>query len=185
MNRSFWLFSLLICFVSACRTEPTADELYAALKPGQARVSIQLGGTDFYAPQSLFSGQIDMFGSFLRMNLSDQLESNLIVSFSGDDWYKRKPIKRQVFIDNQVVASVMIGRLTDKVKRRGEGYLMTEGQITVESISDQKLVMRLIGKAGKYEFQRTPEKWVTLKGLIVIKNPNFRFRDITKKDVYF
>ena len=185
MNRSIWLVSLLFLFLSACQTEPTVDELYASLRPGQARVSLQLDGNDFYAPESIFSGQVDMFGTFLRMNLSDQYESNIIASFSGDDWYKQKPIKRQVFIDNQVVASVMIGRLTDKIKRRGEGYLMTDGLISVESISDEKLVMRLTGKVGKYEFQHTPEKWNTMKGLIVIRNPKLRFRDITKKDVYF
>jgi hypothetical protein len=185
MNRYFWLFGLLTLCLLACRTESDADKLYASLKPGQARVSIQLDGQDFYPSQSIFGGQVDVFNSFLRLNLSDQFESNIIASFSGDDWYKQKPVKRQVFIDNQVSASVMIGRLTDKVKRRGEGYLMTDGLITVETMSDAKLVMRLTGKVGKYEYQRMPEKWNELKGLIVIRNPTYRFRDVTKKDVYF
>lgn len=185
MNRSFWLFSLVALCLSACHREPTVEEVYSSLKPGQGKVSIQLDNNAFYPAESLFSGQVDVFDTFFRLNLSDQFESNIIVSFSGDGWYKTKPIKQPVFIDNQVVASVMIGRLTDKINRRGEGFLMTDGEITIEALSDTKLVLRLTGKVGKYAFQRTPSKWNTVTGLIVIKDPKLRFRDITRKDVFF
>ncbi len=185
MKLSFLLMGLLAGWLAGCRTEASVDELYASLKPGQARVQIQLDGANFYPAESQFSGQVDVYDTYMRLNLFDQFDSNIIVAFSGSDWYKEKPIRRQVFLDNQVAGSVMIGRLIDKANRRGEGYLMTDGTITVESLSDNKLVMRLTGKAGKYEFQRIPTKWITVQGLIVIRNPSLRLQHVTRKDVFF
>lgn len=184
MKSIFWLFSLLV-LCTACQMAPDANAIYASLKPHQAKVLIQFDGTDFYRPESIFTGQVDVYDTFLRLNLSDQFESNIIVSFSGENWYKQKPIKRPIFLDNQVAGSVMIGRLTDKVNRRGEGYLMTDGTISVDALSDDKVVLRLTGKVGKYAFQRIPTKWNTVQGLIVMKNPSLRLRDITRQDVFF
>lgn len=188
-NATLSLLTILLAFAlfSSCQTKPEIgiDEIYNGLKPNQVKAVIQIDRDDFYPSESVFTGKVDVFDTFFRANLTDQFESNIIVSFSGDDWYKQKPIKRKIFVDNQVVGSVMIGRLTDKIKRRGEGYLMTEGDISVETISDDKLVLRLTGRVGRYEFQRTPEKWNTLRGLIVFKRPQLRLQNLTKKEVYF
>jgi hypothetical protein len=186
-STTFSLPTILLVLVlsPSCQTKPGIDEIYNGLKPNQAKAIIQIDGIDFYSPESIFSGKVDVSETFFRTNLTDQFESNIIVSFSGDNWYQQKPIKRQVFMDNQVVGSVMIGKLTDKINRRGEGYLMTEGDIAVETISDDRLVLRLTGKVGRYQFQRTPEKWNTLRGLIVFKKPSLRLQNLTKKEVYF
>ncbi|GAB3576201.1 hypothetical protein GCM10027578_41640 [Spirosoma luteolum] len=168
-----------------CQRDPDIQSIYSTLKPGEARLLVQIDGKDFYPAESAFKGEVFVFDTHLQLNVTDQYESNVIISFNGDKWYAQRPVKRPVVIDNQVAASAMIGRLIDPVNRRGEGYLMTDGTITVESLSADKLVMRLDGRVGKYEYQKMPEKWNQIKGLLVYRSPKLTLQNVTAKEVYF
>lgn len=189
MMKNFMRSVLLSVFLSAallsCHSSHRADEIYQTLKDGQTKIEVLIDGTPFYPQTSIFKGEIHIFDNLFRINMFDQFESNVVVAFGGDKWYENKPLKKQVFRDNQVAASVMIGRLIDKQKMKGEGYLMTEGEIRVETLSDEKLVMYIDGKVGKYNMQYTPEKWSQVKCIVVARTPKIILQGVSKQQVYF
>lgn len=177
---------ILICSAFfACDSGVNTDEVLKSLKSGEGKILIKIDGKEYYPKESIFKGELTVLEGFFRTSLFDQFESNVVIAFGGDKWYANKPIKKQVFIDNQVAASVMIGKLINKEKQLGEGFLMTEGEITVMSLSEEKFVMRFDGKLGKYDVQREPEKWNIVEGWIIIKNPKITLQGLKSEEVYF
>lgn len=184
MAHRLLLFSLCITLFS-CESKINTDEILQSLKDKQTKAIIKIDGKNFYPSQSIFQGSIEARDNSFRLNITDQFDSNIILEFTADNWYKIKPIKRQIFLDNQIAASVMIGKLRDKVKRIGDGYLMTEGEISIESFSKEKCAIRLKGKIGKYEFMREPVKWNRLEGIIIFKKPAIVLQNVNEGEVYF
>lgn len=178
-----YFFFLLVCF-SACSDKINTDQLYQSLQDNQAKAIILIDDKAFYPSESVFSGDITALKTFFRFSIFDQFQSNIVIAFGGENWYVQKPMIKQVFIDNQVAASVMVGKIKDKAKALGEGYLMTEGTISVESFSKEKIVIRLRGKVGKYEHQREPTKWNRLEGAIVFRKPNINIQGLSEKDLF-
>lgn len=174
-------------FLCSCgsSTEKEIESTFASLKDGQAKVLISIDDKAFYLPESIFFGDVQVFDNSFRLNVYDQFESNLVVSFGGNQWYEKKPISKQVFANNQISASVMIGKLIDKKKLIGEGYLMTDGEIKIKSFSREKLVLELTGKVGRYQTEREPEKWNTLTGLIIYKKPKLVIQDLTESQLFY
>lgn len=183
------LKSIIIIFfcgaLLACDSGVNTEEILKSLNGGEGKILIKIDGKEYYPKESIFKGELTVLEGFFRTSLFDQFESNVVIAFGGDKWYANKPIKKQIFIDNQVAASVMIGKLINKEKQLGEGFLMTEGEITVMSLSEEKFVMRFEGKVGKYDVQREPEKWNALEGWIIIKNPKITLQGLSKEQVYF
>lgn len=174
-----------ILFFSACTTKPDADTVYASLKDGEAKIIVSMDGDDFYPDDSRFKGEVTISPNTIHMNLFDQYESNVMLSLGDEALFAVKPIKRAIVVDQPSAGSVMIGRVKDKVKRTGDGFLMTEGEMTVESLSDEKIVVRLSGKTGNFNTMRDQKTWKSLEGLLVYKRPKIMMRgDSTKALLY-
>ncbi|MBO0931122.1 hypothetical protein [Fibrella aquatilis] len=162
---------LIIPFLSACTAPPDADAIYDSLTNGQAKFIVTMNGTDFYPDESRFKGEVTIAPNAIRMNLFDQFESNVILTLNAENLFVEKPIKRTIQVDNQVAGSVMIGRVRDRKLRTGDGFVMTAGEVTIEALSDQKIVIRLSGKVGNFNTLRDANTWQRLEGLLVYKRP--------------
>ncbi|MCU0323660.1 MAG: hypothetical protein MUF45_00195 [Spirosomaceae bacterium] len=179
------IITLICTTLLACDSSVNTEAVLASLKEREGKILIKIDGKEYYPKSSIFKGELTVLDGFFRTSLFDQFESNVVIAFGGEKWYETKPIKKQVFIDNQVAASVMIGKLINKEKQLGEGFLMTEGEITVMSISEEKFIMRFEGKLGKFDVQREPEKWNVVEGWVIIKKPSIVLQGLKTEQVYF
>ncbi len=180
------LFALLIpLFFSACTSQPDADTIYASLKNGEAKFIVTMNSAAFYPDDSRFKGEVTLAPNAIRMNLFDQFESNVILTLNSEDLFTKKPVKRSIQADNQVAGSVMIGRVRDRIKRTGDGFLMSAGEVTVESLSDQKIVVRLVGKVGNFNTLRDAQTWQRLEGLLVYKRPQLIMQGGAQKSLLY
>ncbi|MBO0949905.1 hypothetical protein [Fibrella forsythiae] len=174
-------FVLVLC---TCTTRPDADAIYQTLKPGEAQFVVKMDGESFYADESRFKGEVTVRPESIRLNLFDQYESNTIVTLGGNELFKR-PIVQPITLDNQNTGSVMIGKVRDKAQRTGDGFIMTEGTVTVDHLSDEKIVIRLAGKTGNFNTMNNRDTWKRLEGLLVYKRPKIIMRgDATKALLY-
>lgn len=180
------VFNVLFCF--ACNSgnadKEKIKEAYDSLKENEASVLFKIDNKEFYSPQSIFRGEIQISDNLFSMTLVDQSEARTIVNFGGDKWYSQSPIKKEVFVDDQGGASIKIGKIIDQEKMIGEGYQMIEGTITAKEFSKEKMVFKITGKAGKYSDFQQPDKYVPVDGLIVYKMPKINYRNITEKEVF-
>lgn len=177
------LFPLFFLFLLGCQSEKGIP--WEQIKPGEAGVSVTLDGKSFYAADSRFTGDITAFPSMFRVSLFDQYQSNVVIAFGGDGWPNQKPIERSVFVDNQVAASVMIGKLIDAEQQKGEGYLMTDGKIRITSWTKDRLEIHIDGQVGLYQHQQEPDRWIPAQLIIRYKNPPCRWQGIDPTSVYY
>ncbi len=68
---------------------------------------------------------------------------------------------------------LMIGKLTDKLALRGEGYFLVNGKIEIPELSRQLISITFEGNLVKPSQASTVENYVPVKGWIVIKEPTF------------
>lgn len=181
---------VLIAFSFACKKAVSdksakVNELYATLKDGQAKAFIKINGKEFYVKESIFTTDIMADDNFLRASIFDQFESNIVINLGSSNWHKEKPYKLNLSIDRQIEGGLMIGKLVDKEKGVGEGYLMTEGELVLESFSKEKCVFIAKGKVGKFESKAVPEEWLDLEAIIVFKKPKIELLGLSEKEVYF
>ncbi|RYF73733.1 MAG: hypothetical protein EOO39_09905 [Cytophagaceae bacterium] len=176
---------LSVLFLCACSTQPDVDTVFNSLKDGEAKIIVSMDNDDFYPDDSRFNGEVTISPNTIHMNLFDQYESNVMLSLGDEALFATKPIKRAIVVDQPSAGSVMIGRVKDKVKRTGDGFLMTDGDMTVESLSDEKIVIRLSGKTGNFNTMRDQKTWKNLEALLVYKRPKTMMRgDATKSLLY-
>lgn len=180
-----FLFLTFSCSSPQKNDKTTIDKIYNSLKEGQTKAIVKIDGKEFYQKESIFSCDIIADNGFLRANLFDQFESNIVLNFGTERWHATKPYVLRLQKDQQIEGGIMIGRIADKEKRTGEGYLMTEGEITLESFSKDKCVVIVNGKVGKFEAQLTPEKWQTVEAIIVSKKPKTTLVNLKEEGLYF
>nr|WP_293842681.1 hypothetical protein [uncultured Arsenicibacter sp.] len=178
------VFSLLL-LLAGCTADPNIDTIYASLKPDQAQILLSIDGKPFYSEQTTFTGGFMVNPTGFRANLADEKQSNIIITFNSTNWYKSHPAHVPVTIDNQGAASILIGKLTDPINKIGEGYLMTDGQIYIESFNKDRAVIRLEGKIARYGNQNQRSDWNTMKGLIVYRQPKISNVGIPDKALYY
>lgn len=188
LKASGGLIVLNILLLFACSSDNTnkekIDKIYSALQENEAMILLKINGKEFYSAQSIFKGGIQISDNLFSMTLVDQNGGRTIINFGGDKWYLQRPIKKEVFVNEQGGASIKIGKIIDHEKMIGEGYLMAEGNIVSEAFSDKKMVFRIKGKAGKYSDFQQPDKFVPVEGLIVYKTPEINYGSITEKEVF-
>jgi hypothetical protein len=186
MSISKYPLYLLSLFIIACtNTKDNNNEVLKSLKNQQAKAIIKIDGEDFYPAESIFKGNIQVYDNSFRINLTDQFDSNVIFSIASDKWYEVKPVKRQITIENQATGSLMVGKMKDKAQNTGEGFLMTEGTMEMETFSDEKCIIKFKGKISRYEFLQDASKWNNFEGTIVLKKPENVLQNITKDKVYY
>ncbi len=164
------IFLVSVCFFS-CKESENIDSTFDSLKDGQAKVLISIQDTLFYPSESIFTGDVEIYPTSFRLNITDQHEGNVVVSFITEKWTKDMPIVKQVFAENPIASSVMIGKIKDKMLRLGIGYLMTSGEITVKDLSREKCIINLRGTVAKYHEQQDSSKWKEFKCTIIYRKP--------------
>ncbi|MEZ0538413.1 hypothetical protein [Fibrella arboris] len=179
------LLLMTLLLINACTPKPDVDAIYNSLKEGEARLLVNMDGEAFYPEDSRFNGEVTISTNTIHINLFDQHESNVILSFADQTLFAKKPVVRTIMVDNQSAGSVMIGRVRDKKLRTGDGFLMTEGDVTVESLSEEKMVIRLLGKTGNFNTMRDPKTWKSLEGLLVYKRPKIMLRGDAPKSLLY
>ncbi|MBB6003344.1 hypothetical protein [Arcicella rosea] len=168
----FIIFFYSIFLLSSCSSSSENTEMILSkLKDGQAKAIITIQDTLFYQSESVFTGDIEIFPTSFRLNISDQYEGNLVVSFITEKWSKDMPIVKQVFAENPIASSAMVGKIKDKKLRIGIGYLMTSGEITITQLNNEKCIINLRGTIAKYHEQQDATKWKEFKGSIIYKKP--------------
>ena len=183
----FYLVLLIVGSISlSCTTSsPDVTEILATLKEGEAKAFFTIDNQPFYSDSSVFRGEITAFDHAFRINITDQFQGNTVIAIGGDQWFAAKPITKAVDTNNQTQASAMIGRMTDPANRRGLGYIMTSGKITLEALSEEKAILRLKGQVGEYTTMGNPATWKPVEGLIVYKKPLLKVQGLTPQQLYF
>ena len=179
----FCLFLTAPIFIS-CTSSGESDAIYKQLGENQAKVIYKIDGKEFYPQESIFKGEVNASDKLLSITLIDQFDGRSIVSFGGDDWYLSIPSKKEVFSDDQVNAGVKMGKLVDKQKMIGEAFIMTDGAVTLEEFSKNKMILKIKGKVGKYSDFEQPTEFKTFDATIIYKKPVFNLLNITEEELF-
>ena len=182
----FKIFCLFLAapFFTSCASSDGNDEIYQQLGDNQAKVVYKIDGKEFYPQESIFRGDVNASDKLLSITLIDQFDGRSIVSFGGDDWYLSIPSKKEVFSDDQVNAGVKMGKLIDKQKMIGEAFIMTDGAVTLEEFSKDKMILSIKGKVGKYSDFEQPTEFKKFDATIVYKKPVFNLLNITEEELF-
>lgn len=186
----FYLVLLIVgSLCHSCTTSssssPNATEVLSTLKEGEAKAFFSIDNQPFYGDSSIFKGEITAFDHAFRINLTDQFQGNTVIAIGGDKWFAKKPITKPVDTNNQTQASAMIGRITDPANRRGLGYIMTSGEITLKALSNEKAILHLKGQVGEYTTMGDPATWKPIEGFIFYKKPFLKIQGLTPQQLYF
>ena len=177
-------YLLILLILASCNSSGNSNKVYEQLGDNKAKISYKIDGKEFYPEESIFSGEVNASDKLLSITLADQFDGRSIISFGGDEWYVSFPSKKDVFSDNQVNAGIKMGKLTNKEKMIGEGFMMSEGTVTLEEFSKDKIVIKVLGKVGKYSDFEEPSEFHKLEGTIVYKKPSFSLFNVTEKELF-
>lgn len=185
--RFIYLISVALLALASvsCTGQPDADSIYQELKPGEAQFVISLNNDVFYGADSRFKGEVTVTPASIRLNLLDQYEGNTIVTLSGTNLFAKRPVSRLITLDNQSLGSVMIGKVRDKAQRTGDGFVMTEGTVTIDHLSEEKVVIRLTGKTGNFITMNDPATWKRLEGILVYRKPVINVPSGNKQTLFY
>ncbi|NIJ55728.1 hypothetical protein [Dyadobacter arcticus] len=174
--------------ISSCQKKKTTDaqteQILQSLKDNQAKILIKIDGKEFYAPESVFTGQLLLSDQALNMTLMDQFEGKTILNLGKAKWYAGNPIEDNINANNLVSTNVKMGKIVDVQKMIGEGYMMADGNIEALEYSKDQIVFKLTGKVGRYSDFQQPDKYLPLDGLIIYKKPAFSLANITEKEAF-
>lgn len=175
---------ILSLLFSSCNPGTSEDVVYNQLADKQAKAIYKVNNKEFYPAEGIFSAEINASDQLLSLTLVDQFDDRTIISFGGENWYVSMPVKKEVFADNQVNAGVKMGKLIDRQKMVGIGYVMSEGTVTLQEFSKDKVVIKIKGKVGKYsDFQEATE-FFPMEGTVVCKKPTFQLMNITEEELF-
>jgi len=179
------LVLFIFCFVSACSTDRHEQEIYNSLKDNQSKFIFKVEGKDFYRPESIFSGHLEIVEKSFTINFFDQFDSNVMIHFGGDKWYANRPIRVPLKLINNYSSTIMFGRIKDKAKRLGIGYLMSDGFLSITALSKEKIIIKIEGKAKKYPEVDEDDPEYDVQAFLVCKKPNIDFLDVNEKEAFF
>ncbi|MEY4538689.1 MAG: hypothetical protein RLZZ306_446 [Bacteroidota bacterium] len=184
------MLSIIGIFNSCSSNSKEAEDkqyqtIYQSLKDNQTKFVVKLDGNDFYSSESIFSGHLEMLLGSFTMNYFDQFDSNVMIHFGGEKWYKARPITTSIKLDNGFSSNVMIGKIINKKEKLGAGYLMSAGIITFKVFTKEKFVIVIEGKAKKYPKTDANDTTYDIKAIIVSKNPKFDVVDIDGKASFY
>lgn len=187
----YLLIVIGISVLNGCSSQSKEEDnkqyqtIYQSLKDNQTKFVIKLDGNDFYSSESIFSGHLEMLLGSFTMSYFDQFDSNVMVHFGGQNWFKGRPISSSIKLDNGYSSNVMFGKITNKEEKLGAGYLMSEGTITFKVFTKEKFVIVIEGKAKKYPKVEPSDTTYDVKAIIVSKNPKFDVVDIDGKKSFY
>lgn len=183
----FTIVSLSVS-IESCRQENDlqlkTEQVLRVLNDNQAKVVVHIDGKEFYPDSSLFTGQVMLTDHMLSLSLVDQSEGRTMLNFGGGKWYAERPLIKEIVLRDAFNAGLKLGKLVDKERGIGEGYMMTEGRIEAVLFEPDKMVFRITGKVGKYSDFEKPESYLPLEGYIVYKKPAISWSNITGDEVF-
>ena len=168
---------MILTTLWGCKKNVDIENTYAQLQDNQTKFILTLNGGNFYNQDATFTGLMIVKENFFQMNYFDQYGSNYILGFDVKYWYNEKKIKG---FGGGEFSTLMVGKVTDKEKNKGEGYLMYSGFIEPLTISQSKLVFRVSGKMKKYPKVKEEDPSFDFDGYIVSKSPQFEEYSIPK-----
>ena len=184
LKRIFFL--VLITFNFHCKNEVIDTNKYLKdIKSAEGIINANFNGEDFYPDSSRFKGEILVTKNSLRVNVSDQNNSNVILTLNKNDLFDKKPIKEKITQDNQALNSLLIGKLIEGCTNRGVGYLMTDTKIIIKEINKESLFIEFKGKAAKFENFNDKTKWESVEGFIIFKQPNYKTNNIDTNEAFY
>lgn len=179
-------FVLLLSFFSSCnhKTESeVAEQIFKKLKSKEAGISMIINGREFYPAGSIFKGQVKITDQLISVMLIDTNESRLMIDLGGENWFKAFPVVREFKTGKSESASVKIGKMKDRIKMIGEGYMLVDGTLTLRELTNEKLIFSIKGNVGKYSDFQQPDKLYPVDGWIVYKEPDMHFENITAAEI--
>ncbi len=180
-------FFVLIAFglLNACSTDKHEQEVYESLKNNQSKFIFKVDGKDFYPTESIFEGHLEIVEKSFTISYFDQFDSNVMIHFGGPKWYSDRPIRVPIKLINNYTSTLMFGKIKDKEKRLGEGYLMAEGYITFKTLTKDKIILKVEGKAKKYPNVNKEDKDYDVQAIIICKKPKIDFLEINEKEAFY
>jgi hypothetical protein len=179
------LFVLII--TASCgdnlRNTPHEEQVLATLKENQAKVLLEIGGKQFYQKESLFTGNVHLEKDRVSVSISDQFDGQIILGFHSPSWYRKLPVKCELSDANRSSCRLMIGKIIDKQKRIGEGYLLHDGFIEIRQLTKDRLIVEINGKCGKYDGFELGKDLLDINGSIIFKKPNVLFLNMEWEDL--
>ena len=181
---------VMISFCTACSStekeqEEMCEKVYKSLKDNQSKFIIKMNGDEFYKPESIFEGHLEILEKNLTISYYDQFESNVMIHFGGNKWYVPRPIRIPVTLESSYSSNVMIGRMKNKAKKLGEGYLMASGFLTLKSFTKDKIIMMIEGKAKKYPKVDEASPTYDVKGYFISKKPKIDYLTVDEKAAFY
>lgn len=170
LHFSFFSSLLLTSCQSHTKDHQEVEQTLRKLKDGEADVSIYLGDELFYPTKPVFTGNLTLAENSLQLNIKSQFGDHIMIGLNDGAALKNKPYRLLIKENVPTSNSVMLGRLADKEKRTGEGFLMNEGDAIITAISREKFVIHINGIAGKY-LETDRSKWKKVEGTIIIRKP--------------
>jgi hypothetical protein len=188
IGRLFILNILLVLIVNAScsndgRDRAQEEQVLSSLDENKARAFIEIGGKQFYPKESLFTGNVHLQRDRMSLTISDQFEGQIILGFHQPAWYEQFPVRYEVSDANSSSGRLMIGRIIDEQKRIGEGYLLHSGTIEIKELTEDKLIMTINGKCGKYDGFELGKSLLEINGSIIFKKPSVLFLDMEWEDL--
>jgi hypothetical protein len=180
MKKCLLFFVLLI----SCKTKDFSENL-SLLKSGEGRISIKVNEKNFYEDTNIFNGEILVFPTLIRLNLSDQSDGNVVISIEDQNLHKSHPINKKLFVDNMTMVNVLFGKISDRALNKGVGYLMGSGNVELLEFNESVLRLKFKGKGGKYENFADSTKWEPIEGEVFIKTPQIKITNIEKNEVFY
>ncbi len=161
-----------------------AEKYLAGLNDNQARIVATIGGKPFYGDESIFAGQVIMSGNVLNVTLTDQFDGRTIINLAGDKWYSRRPVADRIESYQESASSLKMGKLVDREKLIGEGYMLTKGDIVAVTFEKDKMVFEIKGEVAKYSDFAQPDQYLPFDGLIVYKKPAISLGGINEQTIF-
>jgi hypothetical protein len=161
-----------------------AEKYWEGLNDNQARIIANIGGKPFYSNESLFSGQVIMSENVLNVTLTDQFDGRTIINLAGDKWYGRRPVSDRGDSYEQSATSLKIGKIIDREKLIGEGFMLTKGDIVAVTFEKSKMVFKIRGEVAKYSDFQKPDQYLPFEGLVVYKKPAISLGDISEQAIF-
>jgi hypothetical protein len=178
---------LLLAVATSCGSGKAAvhraEKYLAILNDNQAKVLLTIGGKEFYPTESVFTCQLLASRDILSMTLTDQFDGRTMINITDKKLYG-VPKHVRIEADGKGATSLKIGKLVDRARLIGEGYMMTHGTISIITLDKEKVIFEIKGEVGPYSDFQAPDKLLPLDGIVVCKRPAISFGDITEKEVF-
>lgn len=169
---------------SSRKSSEEAEKYLEKLNDNQAVIIAKIDGKPFYPAESKFSGQIIASADVMNLTLSDQFDGRTIINLAGEKWYSRRPVADHIARYDQSATSLKMGKIIDREKLVGEGYMMTKGDITATTFEKDKIIFEIKGEVAKYSDFEKPDQYLPFEGLIVYKKPAISLGDISEQAIF-